>query len=271
MTEEAGYAVWLYGSRARGTGDDFSDTDVLLVSDGDVDEASARVHFHGARAVAVSEYSWSEMEEMAAYGSLFLHHLRLEGCPVFESRTAQGRLGDILAHVGPYQRAAWDVTGFRTVLADIRASIGDGFASITFELATLGTVFRHASILGCALACRSCFSRNGPIETLVEEWGLPVEWAREFPELYQYRLQWDGRAGQVKRHNANTFVATWLRRADALVNTLAEYIDDQDSALLDRDKSCAERGAGGGAALCRTFALRQAYHVGSDVGSGHTQ
>lgn len=256
MTEDASYAVWLYGSRARGTGDDSSDTDVLLVSDGGVDEARAQVHFCGARAVAVSEYSWGEMEEMAEYGSLFLHHLRLEGCPVFESRTAQGRLGNILAHVGPYQRAAWDVTGFRTVLADIRASIGDGFASITFELATLGTVFRHASILGCALTRRFCFSRNGPIETLVEEWGLPAEWAKEFPALYQYRLQWDGRAEQVRRPNAKTFVATWLGRADALVNTLAEYVDDQDSAMFDRDKSCAERGAGRRAAVCRTFALR---------------
>ena len=256
MTEDAGYAVWLYGSRARGAGDDFSDTDVLLISDGDVDEARAKVHFRGARAVAVSEYSWSEMEEMAEYGSLFLHHLRLEARAVFESRAAQGRLGDILAHVGPYQRAAWDVTGFRTVLADIRASIGDGFASITFELATLGTVFRHASILGCGLACRFCFSRNGPIETLVEEWGLPAEWAREFPALYQYRLQWDGRVGQAKTPNTDAFVATWLGRADALVNTLAEYVDDQNSAMSDRGKSCAERGARGRAALRRTFAPR---------------
>ena len=74
------------------------------------------------------------------------------------------RLGDALPRssevLGEYRLASRDLAGFRTVLQDVGTSIAGGHASLVFESSTLGTVFRHACILGCALDGGYCFSAH---------------------------------------------------------------------------------------------------------------
>src|SRR5262245_46459624 len=73
---EADFAVWLYGSVARGDADELSDTDVLLISDASDHPIPA---VQAVAEASVSHYTWGQITSLAEVGSLFLHHLRLEG------------------------------------------------------------------------------------------------------------------------------------------------------------------------------------------------
>ena len=226
MISESGYAVWLYGSYSRGTADKFSDIDVLFVSGSETSDMDIKELFEPSPALSISQYSWSEIEKMARYGSLFLRHLELEGRPIFESTPAKGRLKGILFNLGPYRLASRDLAGFRTVLHDVVASINDGQASLVFELSTLGTIFRHASILGCALSGFPCFSRKEPVERLMSAWNFPDRWAKEFPKLYEYCLYAAGRAPRVHDPSIE-FTWTWCMRTQGLLDALVERFHEQ--------------------------------------------
>ena len=105
--------------------------------------------------VSISRYSWDEIRGMARYGSLFLHHIRLEGRPLYEAESCRGRLHATVAELGEYTLARRDIRGFKVVLADIAESLESG-GSRVFELSVLATVIRHASILGCWLIGALC-------------------------------------------------------------------------------------------------------------------
>lgn len=223
---ESEYAVWLYGSHARGTADEYSDVDVLFVAADEQQEVDVESLWVGSGSfgeVSMSRYSWCEVEQMAAYGSLFLWHIRMEGRPIVETGTAAGRLASILSNLGPYQLARRDLVGFATVVRDVEESIRDEHASLTFEASTLGTVFRHACILGCALEGRPCFSRQEPVERLAAAWKLPTGWARCFPELYRYRLYADGRVMTIDGPERG-WIRTWCARTRRLLEELGERV-----------------------------------------------
>src|SRR5215510_14420602 len=99
---DAAVAIWLYGSHARGDVDANSDRDVLVVGSASRDEVLELGDLNPNP--SVSQYEWSEIEGMAEYGSLFLHHLRLEGRRVFEGPFSSGKLAHLLDNLRPYAR-----------------------------------------------------------------------------------------------------------------------------------------------------------------------
>ena len=219
-------AVWLYGSHSRGDADAESDIDLFVASDEDIPPEAINVGAFRLRSPgSVSRYSWSEVEGMAAYGSLFLHHIRLEGCPLYEASSQEGRLGGILSRMSGYRLAERDLRGFRAVLEDVARSLGSGGAEI-FELSVLGTVLRHASILGCWLLGRPSFGRTTPVDRFVTYTGLPSSISRGFREFYRFRLFVEGRLqkGMLPRQPAS---AVWLSRAREVVDCMEAVKNDR--------------------------------------------
>lgn len=222
MIPDDNCALWLYGSHSRGDADDFSDVDVLFVSD-DGQVAEFDGHFvEQRRNLSISNYSWSEIGRMSQYGSLFLRHIQLEGRPILEGQQARGRLKRVLSSLGPYQRASRDLLSFRAVFDDISISLNDGQASLYFELSTLATVIRHTAILGCSLAGEPCFSRNDPIGRLATNLNLPQKWVADFPQLYVYRLYAAGRAPRPGEANSE-YALTWCNRLDQMLSLLEHH------------------------------------------------
>ena len=215
-------AIWLYGSHARGDADAFSDVDVLVVSESLDEPVLIDCINLPRRQMSVTRYTWTEIDGMVDTGSLFLRHLQMEGQPAYETLLAKGRLGSSLARLGPYRMARRDVRGFEEVLTDVRISLDSGGALI-FELATLGTVIRHACILDCALAGQPCFSRLEPVRRACENRSPTYRWAADFEVLYRYRMYADGRLAEPPPLT-EALAATWCGRADELVGALRRMV-----------------------------------------------
>lgn len=212
-------AIWLYGSHARGDADFLSDMDIFVASDDElsIDELASYIPSL-PKEIAVSKYNWSEIKEMAEYGSLFLQHLRLEGYAIWESNSRKRRLAAILSRMGEYKHVKRDISGFQTVIGDIQDSLNDG-GSPVFELSVLSTIIRHSSILGCWIDGNPSFGRVEPVMRYVKSHGLCSSIAAEFPALYKYRLYIDGKIPSVNELVPYE-VDIWLERTSEIIETL---------------------------------------------------
>lgn len=237
-------AVWLYGSVARGDAQVSSDVDILVVGGGDLpNEISER--FVGRR-LSLSRYGWDELMKMALYGSLFLHHVKVEGSPLFESPGAAGRLRRLLGGLPRYQRVYRDLRAFRQSLLDIAAEL-PSTPNLLFELATVAALIRRMGILGSYLLGEPRFDRVGPVVQVVNALGLPSRLHQEFGRVYQYRLAADGIAspnGSADARDApdGSVLALWIERADLILSALEVHVHEERT--LREENSASQRDCG---------------------------
>ena len=210
-------ALWLYGSYARGQADDLSDCDVLAISDIPIQkETAAKLSGLSETPLSISRYSWIELDSMAAYGSLFLQHLRLEGKCLYEGPGFEGRLAELLNRLGPYRRACFDLKCYRDCIGDVYDSLSQP-SSALYEVSVLATVIRHASILGCFLLGVPDFGRFSPVINFVRIRRLDAKIVDFLHDIYPYKFLADGRAGTVKAPTKD-IVVEGLKFSNILLN-----------------------------------------------------
>lgn len=177
------HVVVLFGSRARGDCDDFSDEDVLVVTD----DTSSR-EFHKPDVTPVV-HDWREFQAMRDYGSLFLLHLQLEARVLSGTDAGKREYRTLTSSLPNYCRAASDIRIFERALLDASESISRGDGSVWFEMSSVATVCRHACILGCYLLGYPDFGRYSAVQSFCERTGVGAELASVFPALYGYRME----------------------------------------------------------------------------------
>jgi predicted nucleotidyltransferase len=210
---------WLYGSVARGEVDGLSDIDVLVV--GEFEERDLAQLPYPKERLSIVRYDWAELEHMAAYGSLFLHHVSLEGRPLVVARNGS-RLSTLLDGLPRYVRAHRELASFVTVLEDVERSLARDH-SPTYELSVIATALRHACILGCYAIDRPRFGRASAFAVFLPHAGLGAM-VEDAQHLYGFRLCEDGRAPAP--FDASTKdVSVWLSRARMVVAEVARYLD----------------------------------------------
>jgi hypothetical protein len=224
-------AVWLYGSVARGDPDAHSDIDVLVLSDGPAlapvrelvkrDSLAAQQLGCGSE-VSIMQFTWKEVTQMASYGSLFLHHVNLEGRPLLTDDDGRSEL--LLRELAPYARGLDEMECFRAVLSDVKSSL-DAEHSPVFELSVIATALRHAFILGCYVRGRPSFGRSAPFRQLTSELGRSSAFADELGRLYDFRLYQYGRT-EVPFKPTSEDVAQWLEIANGLLSQIGSSVDD---------------------------------------------
>ena len=179
-------AVILYGSHARGDTDDNSDIDVLVAASAKprIDEIIRLLPESSQGPLHVSHYSWSELCAMSRYGSLFLHHIASESVALLYQGDAELRMSTLLQSLRSYKLADRDLIAFRSTIDDVEMGLAVGLPPC-FELAVLGGVARHASVLACYLAGTPTFGRNS-MAMAVETLGMPgARQALEFAHLFR--------------------------------------------------------------------------------------
>jgi hypothetical protein len=175
--------IWLYGSAARGDSDDLSDVDLLLIDDDDDEGAPLNVEL--SPRASITRYSWAEVEHMVSYGSLFLHHVKLEGKPVQEG--SDKRFRSLLSALPAYRRAEQEMASFESVVDDVERSLNTDH-SPQFELAVLATAARHAAILAAYLIGQPEFSRKRVFRHALPALRYGVDEVASFEVLYDYRV-----------------------------------------------------------------------------------
>lgn len=212
--------IWLYGSSARGDNRDDSDVDVLVAGD-DVDLV-AELKLPRADRLSISHYGWDEIEQMASYGSLFLHHIKLEGKPLLESPAHQMR--SLLDGLGEYQRAERELDSFRRVLQDVETSLACDY-SAPFELSVVGTAARHAAILGCYVSGEPNFGRDSAFRSLLPRLGYKSAEIDEFVSLYRFRRAED-LLHPLPGQCSSAEVSSWVLRVRRLIDQVEVLADE---------------------------------------------
>jgi len=227
---DAVFAVWVYGSQARGDWDELSDLDILVVGQ-EPESIPYETWNRDGSPPSVSHYNWGEIEIMAAYGSLFLHHVNLEGRPLSECGGGHSRLERLLRTLPPYQLYRRDIRAFQKTVLDVATSSTAG-STPEFELSVLGTVVRHAAVLACYLLGSPCFGRTAAVERAAIGLGLNREYLQEFAQLYQFRLSEDGRC-QAPFKPSWKDVEEWSKSAFELVEYLGRAAHAYERGLSE--------------------------------------
>ncbi len=220
------YALWLYGSHARGDHDELSDVDVLLVS-----EASCRpesivriapeLSSFDPEQLSISHYTWSEFDAMREYGSLFLRHIRDEALLMCADHTAKEKLSQ-LTSMPPYRYVQRDLSAFWMTLDDIRNS-PRSMSSPIFETTVLATVLRHASVLANYVVGSPVYARRAGFQAAVDSLGLPSSWAEWMSALHRTKtLNQAQEAGSLDW----VLVDEWTDRAACFLDRIGGYTDE---------------------------------------------
>ena len=210
--------LWLFGSVARGDTDDLSDVDVLVA--GELEPQALSDLPYPKERMSLVRYDWPELHQMAGYGSLFLHHLRLEGKLLFSPHKSE--LAALLEDLPPYGRAQQEISTFVRVLDDVESAL-NGDHSPEFELAVIATALRHSCILGCYAAGKPKFGRRSAFELFLRHSGREdlVDAAQQ---LYDFRLYEDGR-GALPFKATTLEVRLWLVRTREVLAAVGRELD----------------------------------------------
>lgn len=201
------FVTLLYGSRARGEADSLSDTDILTVGD----------------QLEVADYSWSDIDRLRAYGSLFLWHLHLEGRVLDGDEAGRERWERATAGLPPYGRVVDDLDAFETVLEDVARSLVEPEVDLKFEGAVLARTIRHAAILACFLGGKPNFSRYGAVTRATENLGIRTPHSAPFETLYDLLL----RPGAQSRL-ASATLSEWVEVGVRLVSSMRNLGGERD-------------------------------------------
>ena len=207
-----GVAV-LYGSAARGDADQFSDVDVLCVSDADA-VVPARFLPDGA---SLSRYDWSEWEILALTGSIFLHHLKSESRVLWAAGNGRERYFASFKSLPEYQHVSRDFDAFAESIDSIEVGLADPDQTIEFELSALAMVVRHLSILICYLTGEVNFSRLQSLHLATNATGVASRLERDFKYLYDFRLFALGRIETSPSIPSPERVNVWIEESRQLV------------------------------------------------------
>jgi hypothetical protein len=211
------YAAWLYGSYARLDYNVDSDIDILLVGKTDIDTIISRTNYDRNK-ISLSQYNWIEMKKMSSYGSLFLHHLKLEGKLLSATDEGKRRCEDILGSLVHYKHTNRDIRAFEKCIEDVEIGIDKG-STPAFEMSVLATVLRHSAVLACYLLGNQKFGRLEPFQFASKHWHFEDSIINGFEELYQFRLHEDGRTS-LPFEATEKDVSMWVGRVKRFLTYL---------------------------------------------------
>ena len=221
--------LWLYGSKARGDSDNFSDTDLLVIGNCIKDLKYAKQLIpKDFLNVNLNFHSWKEIQSMAKYGSLFLHHLKIEGKCIYKGELAKDKLLYFFSNLKDYKKSRSDLKSFLRVVKETKQSLINN-EMLAFDLSVLATVIRHCSILGCWHLKKPCFNRIKPVKYLTKRLRLSKINIEEYSELYKYKLYIENRISKNEVNKIKVSPKGWIHNAESIINGVERIINEKRS------------------------------------------
>lgn len=185
-------AIALFGSAIRGDPDQFSDKDVLLVSD-DKDSLAHAKTILKRLGFSASCYDWNKLRVMSARKALFLQHLKQESLIILDRTNG---LEDILASFEPAENYSKELELTRSLIT-LTERFPDTPIGVGWALDILAVGFRNLAILSCANEGRYVFSYQRLLKSLVD-FGVIDE--------HEHSPLWNLREYKAKYRNRNFVV-----------------------------------------------------------------
>jgi len=141
--------IYVFGSVVRGEIDQYSDVDLLLITDEEIEDIDSNKY---------SIYTPQRIQEMYKEGNPFAWHLHYESKLVY---TDNSNFLEDLQNPEPYKNGYEDLIKFEKLFKDSLKSMKEDQFSLTFDLAMIFLAIRNFATC-YSLACykRPIFSRN---------------------------------------------------------------------------------------------------------------
>lgn len=181
-------SIIIFGSTARGESDIYSDIDVCVIVDCDLDQDELEKVKrdtslkYGVEQEEVVVYSSIQIDNMVNYRSLFLWHLRLEGKILFDN----GYFKNISNKLLKYDKHLIELNYHAELLGDIISSLNKFNIVSELDLSQLFTICRNSCMILAHYNNEFAFGRNSAFEVASRIYiDLPIS-----KELYQYLMNW---------------------------------------------------------------------------------
>lgn len=141
-------AIILYGSYARGQSDKQSDVDVLVITLGacsHICETEVRdlVNELPSLPLSMSVYEESDFESMLENGSLFAHHLKLEGRVFYGHNFVE----NCWSRLKPFRNHHSELGAYLKIASDLKCAFDEYQTPNEFDLAIIFTIVRNTCIV----------------------------------------------------------------------------------------------------------------------------
>lgn len=181
-------SVIIFGSTARGERDVYSDIDVCVIIDGELDGVvSINIKqdvslMYGVDQEEIVVYSPNQIDQMLVYRSLFLWHLKLEGNVLFDN----GYFKKIANKLLKYDKHLIELNYHAELLGDIISYLNKFNIVSELDLSQLFTICRNSCMILAHYNNEFAFGRNSAFEVASRIYNdLPIS-----RELYQYLMNW---------------------------------------------------------------------------------
>src|SRR5699024_2733499 len=179
-------AIMLFGSKARSDSDIYSDTDIFILIEDNLNQTRKQKIINTVKLainlndVNVSIYTSKIFRKMAEDGSMFLWHLKIEGKYLYKKNNI-----DIFNSLKDFNRYKKNYTLYNELFIDAKESILKNGIN-AYDLSMLFFVSRNVSLLTCFKLNNPKFGRYSVYQGVINHLNFePLKW-----EYYTFLAEW---------------------------------------------------------------------------------
>lgn len=228
--------VIVYGSWARGTNDEISDIDILVLCEFCNDTIIEKIEKAISGALQdyktdISIYDLKRFQILLECGSLFLHHIYDEGVIIYSCCDKYNNKNYLFGKLRDFKGISEDILLYKRMLDKTEISIKENYSNY-FDINMLALLTRNTMILICYYAKRPQYGKLEVYETCCDIMGENIMFnKREYTNLMQYRAYYNRKNTYIELLSEEE-CACYIRKVKLLIEQAMKIMDIKNS--IDR-------------------------------------